>query len=359
MAKNCYSSINGVHTRIKNDLDQNDTDAVNVVTIYAHNGSGKTRLSKHFKDQYDDSVLCYNAFVEDYFHWNNSDITFTIDPNSWIAEQINSQGLDNKISDNFKDFIGLNIESGIDATTGEITFNIPTGDAAYQNNIKISRGEESIFIFTVFYTIIETAIDELQETPENRSTHIFDNIKYVILDDPVSSLDDTRIIALALKIGNLIHNAGNHFRFLITTHHALFFNVLFNMKNSKWNKTNYILCKENNKFKLRKQCKDSPFAYHLTIVAEIKKAIATNSLKKHHYNLFRCLLEKTANFLGYSHWKKCLDEIATEDDFIKCIDHYSHERLSELEYNNLINANIEVFKATFNSFCQKYKWNCD
>ena len=51
MAKNCYSSINGVHTRIKNDLDQNDTDAVNVVTIYAHNGSGKTRLSKHFKDQ--------------------------------------------------------------------------------------------------------------------------------------------------------------------------------------------------------------------------------------------------------------------------------------------------------------------
>ena len=357
MARNSYSTINGVLKRIKNDLDRCESGVTNIITIYAHNGCGKTRLSKLFDDKYNDKVLCYNAFMEDYFHWDNENTVLTIDKTSWVVKEINRQGLNEKISNNFKSFTGLNVESDIDVKTGRVTFNIPTGDDNSQYNIKISRGEESLFIWTVFYTIIESIINELDETYENRSTHDFDNIDYVILDDPVSSLDDTRIITIALKIGNLIYKAKSHFKFLITTHHALFFNVLFNNKSSKWNKTNYILSNEDNNFRLKKQNEDSPFAYHHVVIAEIKNAIAKNSLKKHHYNLFRCLLEKTANFLGYNHWKKCLNKITSQEDFIKCIDHYSHERLSELEYNDLTNEYIEVFKETFNSFCMLYKWN--
>ena len=358
MARSVYNTIDGVFKCIKNDLDRilDKPNSSNIVTIYAHNGSGKTRLSKIFQDKYKEEVLCYNAFLEDSFTWDNNNLIFKINEMSWILKLIKDEGLNEKISNNFKNFIGKNIEPDVNNETGEILFNLPTGDTMAQNNIKISRGEESLFIWTIFYTVIETAIEELNEKKEYRSTNIFDNIKYVIIDDPVSSMDETRIIAIALEIGNLIKKSKAYFKFLITTHHALFFNILFNIRKENFNKTNYILYKSENSYKLKKQNSESPFAYHHVIISEIKEAIDKNKLKKYHYNLFRCLLEKTANFLGYSHWKKCLNEIKTNEDFIKCIDHYSHERLSELEYINLAHENIEIFKETFNSFCNIYKW---
>ncbi len=359
MAKNKYKTVDGILKRIKNDLEQiEENRTTSIITLYAHNGSGKTQLSKLFQDKYEEKVLCYNAFVEDFFHWDNENTIFNIDKNSWILKLIEAQGLNSKIADNFKDFIGLNIEPDIDTKTGNVKFNIPTGDKKAQTNIKISKGEESTFIWTVFYTILEVAIDELKECEENRSTQVFNNKKYIIIDDPVSSLDDTKIITIALKIIKLIKDSGNIFHFLITTHHALFFNILYCHKNSGWKKINYILSKSDNVYYLKKQRVESPFAYHQVVIEEIQNAIKNNKLKKYHFNLFRCLLEKTANFLGYEHWKKCLDNIKTNEDFLKIIDHYSHDKLSELEYSDLLEANIEVFKNTFENFIKKYNWSC-
>lgn len=39
---------------------------------------------------------------------------------------------------------------------------------------------------------------------EDRATDIFNNLEYIIIDDPVSSIDDTRIITLAIGIIKLI-----------------------------------------------------------------------------------------------------------------------------------------------------------
>lgn len=353
MAKGEYKFLDGVLKRIKVDLDVRD-EKTNVVAIYAHNGSGKTRLSKLFQDKYEKQQLCYNAFVEDYFYWDNENSIFKIRP-SWVLDFIEEQGLNTRIAENFEDFIGIKINADINTHTGDILFKIPQE----QNNIKISRGEESIFVWTVFYCILEMAIYELNEEEENRSTNIFDKIKYIIIDDPVSSLDDTRIITVALKILNLIKQSKNGLSFLITTHHPLFFNVLFTKKSNKMNKTNYILSKSNNNnnFKLKKQGGESPFAYHHVAMDEIKKAIKKGQLQKYHFNLFRCLLEKTANFLGYAHWKDCLNSFDLEDDFLKLIDHYSHDRLSDLEYNNLIESHMETFEETFDKFCNKYNWS--
>lgn len=359
MAKGTYKKIEGVFKCIKNDLDRKDPNApniTNIITIYAHNGSGKTRLSKLFQDKYEDKILCYNAFLEDFFYWDNDNAIFKIDKNSWVLKVIKDEGLNSKIIDNFKDFTGTKIEPDINTETGNISFKLPTGDTNSQNNIKISRGEESIFVWTVFYSILEVVIEDLNEK-EGRSIEIFNNKKYIIIDDPVSSMDDTRIIAIALKVANLMQKSKNYFDFLITTHHPLFFNVLFCNKHEKWNKTNYILYKSDDSFRLKKQCSESPFAYHHVIISEIKRAIDIHNLKKYHFNLFRCLLEKTANFLGYNHWKKCLNDIELEEDFLKIIDHYSHDRLAELEYNNLTEANIEIFKNVFESFYDKYKWS--
>lgn len=356
MPREVYSNIDAVLTKIKRILDNNVDNKVNVMTMYAHNGSGKTRISQLLKDNYTNKVLCYNAFVEDFYSWNNENCILQIDTNSWIFNLIATQGLNDRITDNFKDFTGLNIEPDISLTNGYITFNVPTGDGNSQRNIKISRGEESIFVWSIFYTIVEFAIEELNEETTNRSTDIFNNIKYIVIDDPVSSMDDTRIITISLKIIDLIKKAEHKFKFLITTHHALFFNILYCKRDYNWNKENYLLSKIQEGYNLTEQKSEAPFAYHLVILNELQEAISSNNLKKYHFNLFRCILEKTANFLGYKHWKECLKDIDTSDEFLKIIDHYSHDRLAEIEFNNLIEANVDTFNDVFEKFINKYKW---
>ena len=66
------------------------------------------------------------------------------------------------------------------------------------------------------------------------------------------------------------------------------------------------------------QTSDSPFAYHNLIFNEIYNAIQRNDIQKYHFNLFRALLEKTANFLGYSdYWSALLDESENKKIFVK------------------------------------------
>ena len=87
------------------------------------------------------------------------------------------------------------------------------------------------------------------------------------------------------------------------------------------------------------------------------------NLKKYHFNLFRALLEKTANFLGNDDWKVCLKGIEFNEDFIKIIDHYSHDKLSELEYSDLVDSQVKTYEKVFNEFLVKYNfkgvwWKC-
>lgn len=97
----------------------------------------------------------------------------------------------------------IKIEPAFDFDREEVKFKIASGDDS-ADSIKISRGEESIFVWSVFYTILEVIISELSVVENSRSTNIFNDLEYVIIDDPVSSIDDTRIISLAVKINNLI-----------------------------------------------------------------------------------------------------------------------------------------------------------
>jgi len=61
-------------------------------------------------------------------------------------------------------------------------------------------------------------------------------LEYVFIDDPVSSLDDSHLIELAVDLATLIKNSayieGNGLRFIITTHSPLFYNVLHNELNN-------------------------------------------------------------------------------------------------------------------------------
>jgi len=407
-----FPSIERLAWNIKNKLDTT-TQKKRVIALYAFNATGKTRLSNLLSgtdangEQTEEETetpnegiktLCYNAFLEDMFTWDNENFILKFDPSYWIIKLVVDQGLETNIINNFKDITdsnGFKLEPSFDFTNWEVTFKIASGDNMSASNIKISKGEESVFIWSVFYTILETAISELILIEENRSTDVFNNLEYIILDDPVSSIDDTRIISLAVRIANLIKNdhisdklddkkeelekqeftseyietsltefkSENYtelkLKFLITTHHALYYNVLVNSfkRDNNINFKSYSLSKDNQIFSLSDQG-DSPFSYHLSVKELIQNAMDSDNLEKYHFNLFRNLLEKTSNFLWYNDRSECLSW-NNKQEFIRLLNIYSHSRLSDLESRELSVQDKNIFQETFSDFIQNFNWHID
>lgn len=295
----------------------------------------------------------------DEFSWDNYNSILTISNNSWIAKFIVDQGLENAIEDNFKMFCDDSVEASFDSSMGIIEFCAKTIEG-YDKNIKISKAEESIFIWSVFYTFIDLMICELKEKKEDRSTKIFDDIKYIIIDDPVSSIDDVKILNIAIKIYDLIEQIntipGDKPSILITTHHALFYNSIYNLVNrTNYTKLkSYVLNKKDYAYRLEEKG-DSPFGYHLILVKKIKEAIDNNNIEKTHYNMFRILLEKTQNYFGYKKYDECLPDKEYKKEIIKLINLYSHGGLPEFEYSELTENEKDIFIKAFNDFIDYYK----
>lgn len=359
-----FNSLEEVAEKITNKLDSFSAKK-SVIALYAFNATGKTRLANMLGADKEDEVesdsikvLCYDTFFEDMFGWNNEDYILNFNPKSWIIQLINEQGLEKSVVNNFKDIVNSNIEPIFDVSKGEVTFNIASGDDKSEMNIKISKGEESMFKWSIFYTLIETAIDALNTKEDDRTTSMFNGLQYIIIDDPVSSIDDTKIITMAIKLIETIKSSKNSIlNFCITTHHALFYNVFVNSfkKDKKCNFESYSLSKNNQIFVLSKQG-DSPFSYHLSIKELIQTAIKNNDIEKYHFNLFRNLLEKTSNFLGYNNWVDCIP-IGDKQEFIRLLNLYSHSKLSELEGAELSGNDKNLFQQTFSSFIKDFKWN--
>lgn len=358
-----YSSIDAVLKDLKSTLDTSKQPAKTKVTLlFACNTTGKTRLSKLFSEKYPEKVLCYNAFMEDLFSWDNENIVLKFNNRSQLAKLIEDEGLDGQIVDNFKKLTNSKIEPAFDFVEGKISFGNHTGDETSMENIKISRGEESLFIWSIFYTVLQNAISTLQEEQGARSTNYFDDIKYIVIDDPVSSMDDTRIITIALELVELLNKiVSNKLKILITTHHCLFFNVLYNEYTPQWLKKSFVLSKTDaNELLMDEQGTDSPFSYHNLVFSEIQKAIQENNIQKYHFNLFRALLEKTANFLGYAKkWSDLLDDDDNKKIFVKMLNTYSHSSFSEIEATRLQVEEINAFKETFDTFVKKFHWSCN
>lgn len=359
-----YVGLNEVYNDIKSYL--NNENNVKISVIFASNTSGKTRLSTQFCEEEDGSVLCYNAFLEDCFSWDNENLELLIFKGSWVSDLIKIEGLHNEIDSNFKLFTSGRIEAYINDPATKVEFKL-LGDDEYKGKIKISKGEESLFIWSVFYTILKTAVDNLTESVDNRITHYFDNLKYIIIDDPVSSMDDARIISVGIAINELLDNIvksqdklQTKLGILITTHHALFFSIIHNknIKADKRKQQDYVLSRIDKTYILEEQNNSSPFAYHHQMLLEIQRAIREDNIRKYHFNLLRCLLEKTANFLGYKgNWSTLISDNSNKELLAKILNQYSHNQLSETEVRYVEKNDKDLFINTFNDFLRDYKWN--
>lgn len=236
-----------------------------VQLIYAFNGTGKTRLSREFKqlvvpkngnaDNGEEAelsrnkILYYNAFTEDLFYWDNDleeDIRprLKIQSNSFTDWVLNEQGQDQNVIANFQRYTNdkltprFNEEYKIKGKDdnevtvkafSEVTFSVERGDDEHSGNLKISKGEESNFIWSMFYTLVDLVVETLGEVnPDYPEPTPFDDLEYVFIDDPVSSLDENHLIELAVDLAELIRNNKSDVKFIISTHNPLFYNVLQN-----------------------------------------------------------------------------------------------------------------------------------
>lgn len=323
-----------------------------VQLIYAFNGTGKTRLSREFKKQIaadnnnedDDQaelarnkILYFNAFTEDLFYWDNdlesdAEPKLKIQPNSFTDWVLKDQGQDQNIITNFQRYTNdkltprFNQEYKINEGTineaivkafSEVTFTLERGNDERSGSLKISKGEESNFIWSIFYSLVKQVIEVLNDIdPDFTEETPFDKLEYVFVDDPVSSLDENHLIELAVDLAQLIKLNKSAVKFIITTHNPLFYNVLFNELNSddgaykkKWFEKYRLVKLEDGTYELAIQPNDSPFSYHLFLKSELEKLIESGEIRKYHFNFIRNILEKTSTFLGYPRWGDLLPKV--------------------------------------------------
>lgn len=342
-----------------------------VQLIYAFNGVGKTRLSREFKELVDPKAvrvtaesagqslpvkfLYYNAFTEDLFYWDNdlnedTKRKLVIRPNNFTDWVLRVQGKENSVAANFQYYTNDKLtpsfnqeystkdKDGKDITIpaySEIKFSIDGGNEGNIDNIKISKGEESSLIWSVFYSLFEQVVDVLNEPElDNRETDRFNDLQYVFIDDPVSSLDDNHLIEIAVNIAELIKSSKSDLRFIITTHNPLFYNVLYNEFNNTDSRYGFKV-KHSAKKRLEKlddgsfllqESKDSPFSYHLSLLSELEKVVESGEIKKYHFNLLRNIFEKTSTFLGYNRWKDLLPQDSRSAYYNRIIEFSNHSK---------------------------------
>lgn len=342
-----------------------------VQLIYAFNGTGKTRLSREFKilaasengeAENFQKILYYNAFTEDLFYWDND---LDSDINRKLLVRLNGftdlalgflkdENQDGNIISNFQHYTSSKITPVFNNDFSEITFAYQVGSDNSEQNIKISRGEESNFIWCVFYSLIEHIIELLKEKEDERSSDKFNKLEYVFIDDPVSSLDDNHLIELAVDLATLIKNAKNtNLNFIISTHNPLFYNVLFNELNRIENTRRYRFQKLNDGTYVLEDSKDSPFSYHVFLLDELKNVVTTRNLYKYHFNLLRNVLEKTSTYLGYNHWEDLIKLYLPHEEIsvaIRLINLYSHSKFSGDEMANIQEIEKDIFIKVFNQF---------
>lgn len=340
-----------------------------VQLIYAFNGTGKTRLSRALKelvapkveDEEDagptrHKILYYNAFTEDLFFWDNDlqgdgPPKLMIQPNNFTDWILDEQGQEVNITRVFQHYSSATLTPTFNAAYtrdnpdgsktevkafSEVTFTVEAGDDAGTEAFKISKGEESTFIWGIFYALLETVVAELTiAEPAERGTDQFNALEYVFIDDPVTSLDENHLIELAVNLAELITSSPSQLKFVITTHSPLFYNVLHNeldMKKKPTNEGCYLLERlADGTFNLSTKYGDSnkSFSYHLHLRRILEQAIAEDKVERYHFTLLRNLYEKTAGFLGHNQWGDLLNSASgSKEAYVRTIHTFSHSSLS-------------------------------
>ncbi len=220
-----------------------------------------------------------------------------------------------------------------------------------RNRIKISRGEERIFVWCFFL-----ALFEVEGWADKQPSHFF-------IDDPVSSLDDHNIFVTASTLYDLIEAHHKSRKFIITTHHIGFFSILSDWL-TKGEKSGqfkdqtklFILSKKSGVLTLESPRNDV-FLYHLHLLQVLEKA-QKDQLYTFHFALLRQILENIASFLGVGQFSYVLEQIGIEDreQVSRIINALSHQKVYHYQTEVMNPDNDALFRVVFKAINAKYNF---
>jgi hypothetical protein len=344
-----FRTIRGLVDRLRDDLNGGGQD---FVLLYAYNATGKTRLSMEFKDagkrknKGNPDTLYFNAFTEDLFSWDNdlandSQRVLRLNHASRFFAGIRELALEENIQAYLGRYVDFDFNINYD---DQWTIAFHKGDAEL---IKISRGEENIFIWCLFMAICERVIDG----------HLsYAWVKYLYIDDPISSLDDNNAIAVASDLVKLLRGGVGRLKVIISSHHALFFNVACN-ELKKLSHKRYFLHRPNrgNEYILR-ATDDTPFFHHVAMLSEIRKAADSGTLYTYHFNVLRSILEKTAIFFGHDDFSACIHDVDDEALYARALNLLSHGDYAIYEPTEMVEDNKQLLRKILNAFLVRYQF---
>ena len=341
---------------------RNDTTAVQL--LYAFNSVGKTRLSVAYKNatRKEDGThagIYYNAYSEDLFVWNNdienseANIRLTVLPSSLSRLHADLNELDihaklkpYRVNFDFRFAMHPDAEKGIES----ISFFPADTQPDDVLPMKLSRGEERVFVWCFFLTIME-----VEGWADKQTRHIF-------VDDPVSSLDDHNVFVTASTLYNLIDKYFGERKIIIATHHIGMFSILFDWlmkgeKSSKYKKTTTasILSRKHGAVSLE-NVRSDVFLYHLRVLQVLEQARKENDVRAYHFALLRQLLESVSSFLGVGRISYALERIGFDDaeEIARIVNILAHRNVYYFEADLLVPDNLELFETIYGKLNAHY-----
>lgn len=384
-------------------FEKDDSDRfTNCALVFAYNGTGKTRLSYDFAhygrgEETPQHTLYYNAYTEDLFTWDN-DLEYNTEHRLLINQNSSLiQGLAGyNFSDKLRKYLQVFAEIDFDFHYGEEAPDLPdyvmfskkikqrvklNGEWVEMEdeveNIKISRGEERLFVWCFFRCILDQVIG---------GNDAYKTIEYIYIDDPMSSLDDNNVIAFAEQLYNVIRlqlmqeidaqKAGKEdfrrIKFVVSSHHALFFHTMLHGLSGDKKLGRYYLSRNKQKdlLVLKSMSDNTPFYYNVAMLSEIQKAIGSGKLYTFHFTILRSVMEKIKEFFGHRDFAIVLEGITYKGEIYDKTA-FSQDELVEF-YSRVMNVlthqgsmftptlmnddNKELATAIFNHLVQKYQF---
>ncbi len=327
--------------RIRNCFDVCEDQFTNCALVFAYNGTGKTRLSYDFAhygrgEESPHHTLYYNAYTEDLFTWdndldNNTDHRLLINQDSALIQGLAGYSFSEPLHKYLDTFTDIDFEFHYDKDNAEIPDYVVfsktikfeqelNGERVTiedkMENIKISRGEERLFVWCFFRCILDQVVG---------GNDAYKDIEYIYIDDPISSLDDNNVIAFAVQLYSVIrqqlkqevdaYRAGNtdfrRVKFVVSSHHALFFHVMLHglIGDRKLGRFYLHREKDANGLLLKAMSDNAPFYYNVAIMSEIQDAIRNDKLYTYHFTIMRSVMEKIMEFFGHFDYRFILDGI--------------------------------------------------
>lgn len=384
MSATPFPDLKALATHLRSELQNKK-----FILLYAYNGTGKTRLSTEFKNlgkKVVESVLTteagesltteegeelsaevmqadtlyFNAFTEDLFSWDNDlandrERVLKINRDSRFFAGLKEMEMDNRIRPLLNRYADFDFRIDTDAWEVSFSRDIQNGGKLETvDDIKISRGEENIFIWCFFLTIVRLALD---------GAKAYEWVKYIYIDDPISSLDENNAIAVGHHLAQFIGQKGHALKFVVSTHHSLFFNVLWNELRELDRKgfaPHFLTRSQKTGEYVLAFTGDTPFFHHLALLQEICEMRNSGALCTHHFNALRGLLEKSSSFHGHGKFSVCIKKTADDPDetlFGRTLNILSHGNYSYYEPTQMLPETKETFEKVLDDFPEFYPFN--